>query len=352
MGFYNHKKNKPKVLIFLAFIIVVVASILSINVIRKIYLPNIDVSDRSNGYLNIPTGSKFSDVTKLLIEKRYLIKKESFEWLAKKKKYSNHIKPGRYRLKDRMSNNELIRLLRSGKQEPVKISFHNIRKIDQVAGIAGKHLEADSILVLKLFQADTFLNNYGFDSKTAIAMIIPNTYEFFWNTNAEDFIKRMFKEYNKFWNYQRDEKAKEIGMTRVQVMTLASIVEEETNIDSEYPIIAGLYINRLRRDMPLQADPTVKFALGDFSLKRLLHKHTEFKSPYNSYIYKGLPPGPISMPSIKAIDGVLNYTNHNYLYMCANSDFSGSHVFAKTLMQHNQNAEAYQNALNKRKIYN
>lgn len=347
--FYN--KYYKKILILLAIFIILFAAVLLINITSKIYLPNIEVSDRSNGYLYIPTGSKFSDVTNLLIEKHYLIKKETYEWLARKKHYINHVKPGRYRLKDRMNNNELICLLRSGKQEPVKISFHDLRKIDEVAGIAGKHLEADSISILKYLQADTFLDNFGFNSKTAIAMVIPNTYEFFWNTNAVDFIRRMFKEYNKFWNNKRDWKAKDIEMTRIQVITLASIVDEETNVDSEYPIIAGLYINRLKYDMPLQADPTVKFALNDFTLKRLLRIHTEIKSPYNTYIYKGLPPGPISMPSIKAIDGVLNYTKHNYLYMCANSDFSGNHVFAKTLIQHNQNAEAYQNALNKRKIF-
>jgi len=350
MGFSSNKKNSNKALILLVLLLIII-SIFCINIIRKVYLPNIIVSDNSNGYLNIPTGSNFDAVEKLLNQKHYLIKNESFEWLSKKKNYYNHIKPGRYKLIDRMNNNELIRLLRSGKQEPVKISFHNIRKIDQVAGIAGKHLEADSILILNYLMTDTFLAPFGFDSKTAIAMFIPNTYEFLWNTNAEDFIKRMFKEYKKFWNNKREFEAKEIGLSELQVIILASIIDEETNIDSEYPIIAGLYINRLKHNMPLQADPTIKFALNDFTLKRLLHRHTEVKSPYNTYHYRGLPPGPISMPSIKAIEGVLNYEKHNFLYMCANADFSGNHVFAKTLIQHNQNAEAYQNALNKRKIF-
>jgi UPF0755 protein len=351
MGLFSNYKNNKKTLILIVSFIVVLISVLAINFISKIYFPNVKVNNRSNGYVNIPTGSNLTTVTEILSEKHFLINSKTFEWLAIKKHYATHVKPGRYKIEDRMSNNELIRLLRSGKQEPVKVSFHDVRKIDQVAAIAGKHIEADSILILKYLQADTFLGPFGFNSNTAIAMFIPNTYEFLWNTNAKDFVKRMYKEYNKFWNAQRDQKAKEICMTRIQVMILASIVDEETNIDYEYPIIAGLYLNRLKRDMPLQADPTVKFALGDFFLKRLLHKHTEINSPFNTYMYKGLPPGPISMPSIKAIDGVLNYTKHNYLYMCANSDFSGNHIFAKTLVQHNLNAEAYQNALNKRKIF-
>jgi UPF0755 protein len=199
MGFSSNKNNN-KALILLVLLLVVIILIFCINIIRKVYLPNIIVSINANGYINIPTGSNFDAVEKLLNQKHYLIKDESFEWLSKKKNYYNHIKPGRYKLKDRMNNNELIKLLRSGKQEPVKISFHDIRKIDQVAGIAGKHLEADSILILNYLMNDTFLAPLGFDSKTAIALFIPNTYEFLWNTNAEDFIKRMYREYNKFWN--------------------------------------------------------------------------------------------------------------------------------------------------------
>jgi UPF0755 protein len=302
MGFSSNKNNN-KALILLVLLLVAIILIFCFNIIRKVYLPNIIVSNNANGYINIPTGSNFDAVEKLLNQKHYLIKDESFEWLSKKKNYYNHIKPGRYKLKDQMNNNELIRLLRSGKQEPVKISFHDMRIIDQVAGIAGKHLEADSISILNYLKADTFLAPYGFDSKTAIAMFIPNTYEFLWNTNAEEFIKRMLKEYKKFWNSKRELEAKEIGLSQIQVMILASIVDEETNNDSEYPIIAGLYINRLKHDMPLQADPTIKFALNDFTIKRLLHRHTEVNSPYNTYHYRGLPPGPISMPSIKAIDG-------------------------------------------------
>jgi UPF0755 protein len=250
-----------------------------------------------------------------------------------------------------MNNNDLINLLRSGKQEPVRISLNCIRDLNHLAGYVASHLEADSASIVKMAHDELFLNEVHLNKNNIFGMFIPNTYEFFWNTNAESFLKRMDSEYKKFWSGKRGDKAKNIGFTPEEVITLASIVANESNIESEYPTIAGLYINRLKKDMPLQADPTVKFAVGDITLKRVLHKHTLIESPYNTYKYKGLPPGPISMPTLKSINAVLDYEKHSYLYMCAKADFSGYHSFAKTLIQHNQNAAAYQLALNKNKIY-
>jgi len=334
-------------------IITAIISVVSVfyYTLKKIYLPNVIISNQSEKYLYIPTGSNFDDVCRILYQHHFIINLSSFEWLAEKKNYTGHIKPGKYKLKNRMNNNELIRFLRSGKQEPVKLSLNNIRTLNQLAGTVGHHIEADSASILQILNDPIILNSIGFDRKNILAMIIPNTYEFNWNTNAVGFIKRMSREFHKFWDPERLENSKKTGLTPVQVMILASIIHEETNNSSEYPTIAGVYINRLKREMPLQADPTIKFVAGDFSLKRILHKYIEINSPFNTYLNKGLPPGPISMPSLKAIEGVLHYEKHNYLYFCAKSDSSGNHVFAKTLIQHNQNAKEYQKWLDKRKIF-
>jgi UPF0755 protein len=351
MPFFSKLSLFKKVFWILIFFVFAFALYTGINAYRKIYMPNVIVSENHKNFICIPTGSNLEDVCRILYERNYIVNRNSFEWLAERKKYSNSIKPGRYKLKNHMSNNELIDILRAGKQERVRISFHNIRLINQVAGIVGRHLEVDSVTVLKSLNDPEFDASLGFTKNDIMAIFIPNTYEFFWNTNAQTFMKRMKREYVKFWNAERQKKSKEIGLTPVQVMSLASILTEESNTVAEYPVIAGVYINRLRRDMPLQSDPTVKFALGNFNLKRIYHRQTEFDSPYNTYLYKGLPPGPIAMPTVKAIDAVLNFQKHSYLYFCAKSDFSGSHVFAKTLTQHNQNAAAYQAALNNKKIY-
>jgi len=315
-------------------------------------MPNVIIRDHPTAYVYIPTGANIEEVCNILYKNNYIINRNSFEWLAERKKYSSHIKAGRYKIKNRMSNNKLINLLRSGKQDPVRLTFNNIRTLGQLAGYVATHLEADSVSIMHLLSDNLFLSFFGYNRETAFAIFIPNTYELFWNTNAEGFVKRMIYENQKFWKGNREQIAKEAGLTPTQVMTLASIIDNESNMVSEYPTIAGVYMNRLKRDMPLQADPTIKFIVGNFGLKRIIHKQTEINSPYNTYKYKGLPPGPISMPSLRAIEAALNYEKHSYLYFCAKSDFSGYHAFAKTLFQHNQNATAYQNALNRKRIYN
>ena len=299
----------------------------------------------------IPTGATLEDVVSLLYENNYIINRNSFEWLAEKKNYRNHIYPGRYKLTNGMSNNKLLDLLRSGKQEPVKVVFNNVRTKEQLAGKIAKQIEADSISIMRLLKDKDFIGKYDLNIATISCIFLPNTYEFWWNTSAEKFIDRMNNEYKKFWNEKRLSKAKVLNLTKEDVVTIASIVDEETYKKDEMDDIAGVYINRLRKRMPLQADPTIKFALGDFTVKRILKKHLDIDSPYNTYKFYGLPPGPISIPSIDAIDAVLNYKEHDYLYFCASADFSGYHVFAKTLSQHNVNARAYQRALNKEKIY-
>jgi len=231
------------------------------------------------------------------------------------------------------------------------VVFNHVRTLDQLAGKVSRYLEVDSATFARYLMAGDLPDKYGFDAENFHSMFVPNTYEFFWTASPEDFTERMQEEYEKFWKGERDRKAKKLGMSRSEVITLASIVDEETLFDDENARVAGVYVNRLEQGMPLQADPTLKFALGDFNRQRIINADKQIDSPYNTYKYKGLPPGPISIPSQAAIDGVLNYEKHNYLFFCARSDFSGYHAFAKTLAQHTRNARNYQRELNKRRIY-
>jgi UPF0755 protein len=242
-------------------------------------------------------------------------------------------------------------MLRAGLQEPVKVTFNNIRYLDQLAKKVSSQIEAEPDSIMKLLENKSFIEKYGFNENTIKCMFLPNTYEFWWNTDAHGFFSKMNQEYETFWNDDREKKAKNLGFTRHEVSTLASIIEEETRKESEKSRIAGVYINRLNKGIRLQADPTVKYAMGNFNIKRVVKNHLTIDSPWNTYKYAGLPPGPIRIPSIKSIDAVLNHEKHDYLYFCAKDDFSGYHVFAKTLSQHNKNARLYQRALNRRKIF-
>lgn len=319
---------------------------------KDIYKPNVTISGDKETYLYIRTGSDYEDVLETLQDNNYVKDTSSFNWLAKRMEYPDNVKPGRYQIERNMSNRKLINMLRAGIQKPVKLVFHNIRTTNQLASVISRQIEADSVSLVKILNSNSKAENYGFSKEAFISMFIPNTYEFYWNTSAEEFCDRMLKEYKKFWNETRREKAAKIDYNPVEVTIIASIVEEETQYNPEKPIIAGVYINRLRRGMALQADPTVKFAVGDFTLRRILDKHTAIESPYNTYRQPGLPPGPICIPSISSINAVLNYQRHEYIYFCAKDDFSGSHAFAKTLHQHNLNADAYRRALNQRRIFN
>ena len=250
-----------------------------------------------------------------------------------------------------LNNDELINLLRSGDQTPVDVTFNNMRNIYQLAGVVSKQIEADSLSLVQTIQAASLMQTTGLDSANIKTLFIPNTYEFYWNTSADGFVKKMVDEHESFWNDSRKKKAEYLEMTPAEVVTLASIVEKETNKNDEKQAIAGVYINRINSGWRLQADPTVVYAIGDFNIRRVLNKQKNFESPYNTYMHLGLPPGPICIPSIVSVDAVLNYEDHNFMFFCARDDLSGYHVFAKTNAEHRRNAKRYQEALDERRIY-
>jgi len=299
-------------------------------------------------------GSNFNtmDVQKTISP--YLKNASDYSWVAKKKKFTKP-KGGKYTLKKGMTMNDVVNLLRSGNQTPIKIAFNNQDTLEKLAGRIAQQIEADSTSLLKAMSDDTFLIKNGFNKKSALGMYIPNSYEFYWNTSAEKFRNKMLREYKRFWNSTRLEKAKKLNLTKDQVITLASIVQKETAQKSERPTVAGLYLNRLKDNWPLQADPTIIYCIKqikgqDFSVKRVLTKDLEIKSPYNTYKNVGLPPTLISMPDISSIDAVLNPAKHGYFYMCASIDKIGFHDFASSLAQHNRNAAKYQRWISQRGI--
>lgn len=336
-----------KILIALGILFVIMLGGTVFNYYLKYFGPN--VTDNTE-YLYIKTGSGFDEVYDTL--KKDGIVKDSISFLnaAKNMDYPLSVKPGKYRLIKGMSNRSFINMLKSGNQEPVKISFQNVRLKQNLAGMVAKKLETDSASIGSLLDSAAFVEKFGFTTDNVYTMFIPNSYEVYWNTSAEKFFTRMYDEYKKFWTPERKSKAEKIGLTPAEVSTLASIVDGEALMDKEMPVIAGLYMNRLKKGMRLEADPTVIFAANDFSIRRVLNKHLRINSPYNTYMNTGLPPGPIGMPSINAIDAVLNYSSHNYIYMCAKEDFSGYHNFAITLAEHSRNARKFQQALNERNI--
>ena len=273
-----------------------------------------------------------------------------FEYLAIIMKYPKNIKTGKYEIKPQLNYIELVRMLRNGIQSPVKLTFNNIRFKKDFAERIGNQLMFDKETLLNNLNRQEVCQSLGFDTITIMCMFLPNTYEIYWTVSVNQFLERMKKEHDRFWTEERLKKARDLSLSPVEVAVLASIVEEETAEQSEFPIVAGLYINRLRKGMLLQADPTVKYAVGDFELRRILFVHLEIDSPYNTYKNSGLPPGPIRIPSIQGIDAVLNYSHHNYLYMAAKEDFSGKHNFAVTLSEHSRNAKKYHEALNRNNI--
>lgn len=273
-----------------------------------------------------------------------------WRWDVYGKVLKYQVRTGRYRVESGMTCLGLYRLLRNGIQEPMRLVVPTSRTMGRLAATLSQSLMVDSAEIAMALTDSTYLSTRGYTTATIPALFIPNTYEVYWDISVDKFMERMERENNRFWTAERKAKAEAIGLTREQVATLASIVDEETANDAEKPMIAGLYLNRLRKGMLLQADPTVKFAVGDFTLRRILNKHLRVESPYNTYINKGLPPGPIRIASIAGLDAVLNHVEHPYIYMCAKEDFSGTHNFAKTLSEHNRNARRYINALNKRGI--
>jgi len=316
---------------------------------QAFWLPNVP-SDLTEAVIEIPTGSSFADVVDLLHQKGMVKDTATFIEVAHQLAYvKNPMRAGRYKIKKNWNNLSLVRHLRGGKQETVKVVLSTARMSEEVAGKVADILEFDSLTLQSLWQDDKYLKEIGYSRETLMSLFIPNTYDFFWNTSPKKFTERMIKEHDKFWAKKgRKKKAKAMERRPDEIYALASIVEKETNKISERPRMAGVYLNRLRIGMPLQADPTSVFATRDFTTKRVTDYHTTFDSPYNTYMYRGLPPGPIAMSSIASIDAVLNSEDHKYLYFCAVGDGSGSHNFAKSLTQHNQNAAIYRSNLRKR----
>ena len=297
--------------------------------------------DKESTLFYIPTNSNYHDVVTSLFNQHIIEDTALFNQFAALKKYPNKVKPGRYKIENGWSVNVLVNKLRSGNQLPVKLTFNNIRFLPKLAGIVGHKLETDSAQLMALFLDPLFLENYNMEPRTIISLFLPNTYEFYWNTSALEFVDRMKKEYDEFWNQERTQKALDMGLSPIKVSILASIIQEETNKKDEMSRMAGVLINRLNRGMKLQVDPTARFAYGDFSVNRITTDITKIESPYNTYYVVGLPPGPIAMPERSTIDAVLNYEKNRYLFYCAKADGSGYHVFAKTNAAHNRNANAY-----------
>jgi UPF0755 protein len=328
----------------------ILAIIFLIIIYRDLFGLNIK-EDKNNQVIYIPTGSSYEQVMDTLESKLIIRNIKVLGWFAKKKNYPALIKPGRYIIDKDLSYNSLINLLRSGRQSPIKITFSNVSTLNQIAGKIGKQIEADSLQIISFLSDDINFAGDGFKKENIISMFIPNTYEFYWNTDAKGLYTRMLKEYRLFWNEQRLAKAKEKGLDQKEVSILASIIDDEVVKPEERQRIAGVYLNRLRMGIPLQADPTIKFALNDNSITRILKKYLLVDSPYNTYKYSGLPPGPIGCATIDGIDAVLNAEKHEYLYFAARNDFSGYHNFSRTLTEHNRYALLYQKELDKRKIF-
>lgn len=306
----------------------------------------------ANKELLIPTGSTLNDVIDSLEKNGQILNAKKFRWTAEKMGYNDtSIKRGRYIIEVPANNKDIVSLLRGARQSPVKLTIHNVRTIEQLAGRVADRVEFDSTELITFIQ-EKFDSLAGTIAETRLTRFLPNTYEFYWTVSPREFCERMIKEHDRFWNEQRRAKAEAIGLSTEEVYTLASIIEKETNYNQEKPRMAGVYLNRIKNDIPLQADPTIVFALGDFELRRVLYGHLDIQSPYNTYRNLGLPPGPIFMPGIPSIDGVLNREEHNYLYFCARPTTDGpGHAFATTLTEHNQNANRYQRWLDNQGIY-
>lgn len=345
-----NRKKILRIVWSVVLVLLLVVAIMGVLIYKKIYTPNIFTSKQSTQFLYIPTGTDFEGLIKIMEKNNLLLDEASFRWTAHQMKYDTKVKPGKYKLGQKMSNKDLITLLRSGKQTPVNVIFNNIRTKEQLAQRVSEQIEASQQSILNLLNDFDYTKKLGFTSDNILSMFLPNTYEFYWNTSADKFIQRMKKEHSKFWTADRLLKAKKIDLSPVQVSVIASIVQMESNKEDEKPTIAGVYINRYKKDWKLEADPTLVYALGDFTVNRVLSVYKEIESPYNTYKYKGLPPGPICLPTISSLNAVLNYSNHNYMYFCAKEDFSGYHSFASTYSKHLENARRFQKALDRRGI--
>lgn len=332
-----------KILLIIALLGVVAGGAFAYMVYDAIFAPN-TAFENEEAYVYVASDATFEDVFEQMTP--LLKDAKSFADIAGKKGYVSNLKPGRFMIRKGMNNNDIVNSIRS-RNIPLAISFNNQERLENLAGRVAVQLEADSLELIQAFKDAEFLKENGFTEDTALGMYIPNTYEFFWNTGAEAFRARMLKEYRRFWNESRLDKADRLKLTPEEVTALAAIVQKETAKIDERPRVAGVYLNRIRKRMPLQADPTVIYALKkkandfDMVIKRVLLKDLKVDSPYNTYRNAGIPPGPIAMPDISSIDAVLNAERHNYYYFVADTQNFGYHKFAKTLSEHNRNARLY-----------
>lgn len=342
------KKKTGIILAVVTTVILGVAAVAAYDYYRTFYADNIVCSEEKNA-LKVYRSYGYGELMDSIEKCGMIADFGTFRRAADFLKLGESFKPGYYTFDSLMTNKEIVRMLANGWQKPVKVTFQGyIRSMEAFASILGGQFEADSASFAKVLTDTLTMNSCGFEKENFIGMFIPNTYEFYWTATPEEFVERMNREYSNFWTDERKSKAEDVGMSRKEVSTLAAIVISETKYVPEMPTIAGVYINRLRKGIPLQADPTVLFALNQKGIRRVLNKHLTVESPYNTYINKGLPPGPITMPSIESIDAVLNYQKHNYIYFCARETFDGRHNFASTLSGHMANARAYHRALNAR----
>jgi UPF0755 protein len=335
--------------LFLALIGLTVLAWFANKIYSRVYTSNVRIhGDRT--HICIPTGASFEEVVSLLSSGGFIRDASSFRWVAEQMNYPRQIKPGRYKLSSGMSNRSLVSKLRSGDQDPVRITIGVMRTVQELAGLVSRKIEADSASLVFVLRDRHFLELHGYSVDNSISIFIPNTYELYWNTSAEGFVERMLTENKRFWDADRLSKVRNMGLDRHQVMIIASIVEQETRKNDEKALVAGVYLNRFRKGWKLEADPTLVYALGDFSIRRVLNQHKLVESPYNTYLHTGLPPGPICVPSIRSIDAVLENKQHPYYFFCARSDFSGYHTFARTYQEHLRNARNFQRDLDRRGI--
>ena len=331
------------------FVTVVIIALLLFAIYRT-FGPNTGTFTQGE-YLYIHTGADYEKVKAALLEGGFVADMFSFDLLAQRVNLPAHIHPGKYKINKEMSNYNLLRMLRSGRQTPVKLVINKLRTQHDFIHLLTSNLEADSIALTQMLHDPVYLSEFGLDTNTVMCAVIPDTYDFFWNISADKAFRKIEKNYSRFWDEPRKQQAQNKGLTPTKAIIIASIVDEETNLSDDKPKIASVYLNRLKKGMKLQADPTVKFAIGDFTIRRVTDEMLQFNSPYNTYMYEGLPPGPICTPSISTIEAVLEAPQTTYLYFCAKDDFSGYSNFASTFEEQLKNAHAYQKALDAKGIH-
>lgn len=307
--------------------------------------------DKEDLVVVIEKGESFDELRARLYDDQIVQDALSFSFVAKVLDYQEAVKPGVYLFKSGMSNLNLVRMLRAGDQVPVRITFNNVRLKEELAEKITANTGISAAEFERLLSDEAFLEKYNLNSYNSMSVFLPNTYEVYWTITAEELFDKMYKEYQAFWTPEKKKLAEALNLTPLEVSALASIVQAESVQSDEKKTIAGLYLNRLKKNMYLQADPTLVFALGDFTIQRVLNEYKRIESPYNTYKYRGLPPGPINLPTLASLNAVLNFEEHDYIYMCAKEDFSGYHRFATNLTEHNKNARLFQRAMNKRMIF-